>query len=65
MNTSQRGQAIDSVAKILLRGEMSPQTRATIDQTLNEQSAAQSDTAQVDTARLVGLILGSPEFQRQ
>jgi uncharacterized protein (DUF1800 family) len=65
LDTSGRGQVIDSFAKLLLRGEMSPQTRATIDKTLNEQSIAQSNTAQVEIARLVGLILGSPEFQRQ
>jgi uncharacterized protein (DUF1800 family) len=36
VNASQQGQVIDSFAKLLLRGEMSTQTRATIEKTLTQ-----------------------------
>ncbi len=53
-------QIVDRYVKLLLRGDISPQTRATINKTLDEQMMAR-----VDVAKVVGLILGSPEFQRQ
>jgi len=62
-------QLVDRYAKLLLRGELSPQTRATIDKSLGEQTAAVNEGMKgaggTDAARVVGLILGSPEFQRQ
>ncbi len=62
----QPSQLVDRYAKLLLRGELSPQSRATIDKSLNEQMLAKSDgSGQPDAAKIVGLILGSPEFQRQ
>ena len=53
--------------KLLLRGQVSPQTRATLDKSLSSPEIARADTAgtQIDQAKIVGLILGSPEFQRQ
>jgi uncharacterized protein (DUF1800 family) len=53
--------------KLLLRGQVSPQTRATLDKSLSSPEIARSDTAgtKIDQAKIVGLILGSPEFQRQ
>ncbi len=60
----QPSQVIDHFVKLLLRGQVSPQTRATIDKSLNEQRVAMAG-AKVDVAKVVGLILGSPEFQRQ
>jgi len=57
---------VDQYVKLLLRGDVSPQTRATIDKSLRESQSANSGGArQVDVAKVVGLILGSPEFQRQ
>ena len=64
--TLQPSQLVDRYAKLLLKGELSPQSRATIDKSLNEQLLAKNDGSKVtDAAKVVGLILGSPEFQRQ
>jgi uncharacterized protein (DUF1800 family) len=62
-----QSQIVDRYAKLLLRGELSPQSRATIDKSLGEQTMAMNDGSKgsVDVAKVVGLILGSPEFQRQ
>jgi uncharacterized protein (DUF1800 family) len=66
VNALPPGQLVDRYARLLLRGELSPQSRATIDRTLNEQTLAKNNGAgTVDAAKVVGLILGSPEFQRQ
>lgn len=65
-NALQASQLVDRYAKLLLRGELSPQSRATIDKSLNEQTVAMNDkSSSTDVAKVVGLILGSPEFQRQ
>ncbi|MGE0886822.1 MAG: DUF1800 domain-containing protein [Blastocatellales bacterium] len=62
----QPSQLVDHFARLLLKGEISPQSRATIDKSLDEQLLARNDGAnQPDVAKIVGLILGSPEFQRQ
>lgn len=61
-NTNPR-QVVDRYLSLLLRGDVSPQTRATIDKTLDEQMLAKASN--LDVAKVVGLILGSPEFQRQ
>jgi uncharacterized protein (DUF1800 family) len=67
LNAAQPSQVVDRYLKVLLRGEVSPRTRATIDKSLNEQQMAKADggPSPVDVAKVVGLILGSPEFQRQ
>jgi uncharacterized protein (DUF1800 family) len=68
VNPTSPGLIIDRFAKLLLRGELSPQTRATIEKTLGEQSGAigsANNSTNMDVAKVVGLILGSPEFQRQ
>jgi uncharacterized protein (DUF1800 family) len=64
-------QLVDYYLRLLLHGEVSPQTRATIDQNLsgaqlalNESGSNRQEVAQ-SRSKLVGLILGSPEFQRQ
>ena len=62
--SAQPSQAVDHFVKLLLRGQVSPQTRATIDKSLGEQQLAMAG-GKVDVAKIVGLILGSPEFQRQ
>ena len=62
----QPSQLVDRYAKLLLKGELSPQSRATIDKSLSEQLLAKRDGSKAtDAAKVVGLILGSPEFQRQ
>jgi uncharacterized protein (DUF1800 family) len=64
LNTTQTSQVVDHYVKLLLRGQVSSQTRATIDKSLGEQQLAMAGGG-VDVAKVVGLILGSPEFQRQ
>ncbi|MGE0131237.1 MAG: DUF1800 domain-containing protein [Blastocatellales bacterium] len=64
LKTAQSSQVVDHFARLLLRGQVSPQTRATIDKSLGEQQMAMAG-GRVDVAKVVGLILGSPEFQRQ
>ena len=64
--TLQPSQLVDRYAKLLLKGELSPQSRTTIDKSLSEQLLAKNDGSKAtDAAKVVGLILGSPEFQRQ
>jgi uncharacterized protein (DUF1800 family) len=62
-----QAQAVDYYLKLFLHGEVSPQTRATIDKSLSENQVAMADVKndRQDAAKIVGLILGSPEFQRQ
>jgi hypothetical protein len=64
VNMSQPSQVVDHFVKQLLRGQISTQTRQTIDKSLNEQRLAMAG-GKVDVAKVVGLVLGSPEFQRQ
>src|SRR5262245_46873421 len=64
VDLTQQSQVVDHFVQLLLRGQVSPQTRATIDKSLNEQRLAMAG-GKVDVAKVVGLILGSPEFQRQ
>lgn len=64
LDLSQTSQVVDHYVKLLLRGQISPQTRATIDKSLGERQLAMAGGG-VDVAKVVGLILGSPEFQRQ
>jgi uncharacterized protein (DUF1800 family) len=65
ITTGRPAEIVDRYVKLLLRGEISPQSRATIDKALSEQKAAGGNRPGVDVARIAGLILGSPEFQRQ
>jgi hypothetical protein len=64
VDTTQQSQVVDHFIKLLLRGQVSTQTRETIDKSLSERRLAMAG-GQVDVAKVVGLILGSPEFQRQ
>jgi uncharacterized protein (DUF1800 family) len=64
VNTKRQSEVIDHFVRLLLRGQVSPQTRETIDKSLSERSLAMAG-GQADVAKVVGLILGSPEFQRQ
>jgi len=63
----QPSQIVDQYVRILLRSEMSLETRATIDKTLKGELAVNSGQPApgIDVTKVVGLILGSPEFQRQ
>jgi uncharacterized protein (DUF1800 family) len=63
VDTMPPSMVVDRYARLLLHGELSQQTRATI----NEQVIAKADgsKSEIDVAKIVGLILGSPDFQRQ
>ncbi|HEX2488041.1 MAG TPA: DUF1800 domain-containing protein [Blastocatellia bacterium] len=63
-SATRQSQVVDHFVKLLLRGQISPQTRETIDKSLGERRPGVAG-GQVDVAKVVGLILGSPEFQRQ
>jgi uncharacterized protein (DUF1800 family) len=64
VNATRQSQVVDHFVKLLLRGQVSPQTLETIDRSLNERRLATAG-GKIDVAKVVGLILGSPEFQRQ
>ena len=64
VDTTRQSQVVDHFVNLLLRGQISPQTRETIDKSLGAQRLAMAG-GQVDVAKVVGLIIGSPEFQRQ
>jgi len=59
--TAKPAQVVDRLVDRLLNGQVSEQTRRTIDKTLRDQA----EPAGVDLVKIVGMILGSPEFQRQ
>ncbi len=63
VDTMQPSMAVDRYARLLLHGELSPQTRATV----NEQLIAKvnGNKSEIEVAKIVGLILGSPDFQKQ
>jgi uncharacterized protein (DUF1800 family) len=65
--SGQPAEVVDRCVKLLLHGEISSQSRAMIDKTLSENITAEAHggTNSVNIAMAVGLILGSPEFQRQ
>ena len=53
---------VNFLGNLLLHGEMTPPTRATI---LKEVKASQTSGDSIGTRRIAALILGSPEFQRR
>jgi uncharacterized protein (DUF1800 family) len=55
-------ESVDPLARVLLGGGLTSSTRATIEERL---SASSGDAPPPSTATVAGLILGSPEFQRQ
>jgi uncharacterized protein (DUF1800 family) len=57
-------QIADYFINQLLHGNVSPQTRATLEKNLSDPQIARADGS-ADPAKIAGLILGSPEFQRQ
>ncbi len=60
-------QVAEHFVKLLLHGNVSPQTRAVLDQSLRDLQLAQTEAGEkrTEVAKIVGLILGSSEFQRQ
>ncbi len=63
LQTSKPAEVADYFIKTILHGNISSQTRATLDKTLADAQIA--NNGKTDVAKIAGLILGSPEFQRQ
>jgi hypothetical protein len=71
-NDSSKGndeQVLQALGNTLLAGELSPQTRETIEKQLQNPGSGANSLPGVDTSHAVnlitGLLLGSPEFQRR
>jgi uncharacterized protein (DUF1800 family) len=60
---------LDRVAQMLLGGQLSPQTRETLETQLSDpqilQASLDDQVKKVNAAMIAGLVLGSPEFQRR
>ena len=63
LKSAKPGAVADYFIKNILHGNISPNTRATLDKTLSDPNIAGNSRA--DVAKIAGLIIGSPEFQRQ
>jgi uncharacterized protein (DUF1800 family) len=63
LKSAKPNEVADYFVKTILHGNVSPQTRATLDKTLADATIASNNGT--DVAKIAGLILGSPEFQRQ
>jgi uncharacterized protein (DUF1800 family) len=61
--------ALDRAVQLLLGGQVSPQTRETLEKQLTDpqilQASLDDPVKQVNAAMIAGLVLGSPEFQRR
>jgi uncharacterized protein (DUF1800 family) len=60
---------LDRAIQVLLGGQVSPQTRATLEKQLADpevlQATLDDPVRHVNAAMIAGLVLGSPEFQRR
>ncbi len=60
---------LDRAIAVLLSGEVSPQTRQTLENQLNNpqtlQASLDDPVMQINDGLIAGLVLGSPEFQRR
>jgi hypothetical protein len=59
LNSLEKTKLIDESLKLIVAGDISPATRETLMKQIDETKANDS------VAKVVGLILGTPEFQRQ
>ncbi|MEP6767586.1 MAG: DUF1800 domain-containing protein [Acidobacteriota bacterium] len=60
------GRSLDALARVLIAGDLTPETRATIAKQLECRTAPADDpSANTQVPLISGLILGSPEFQKQ
>ena len=63
---SDPARSVDAMANALVGGDLAPETRRTIDDRLKAKTGTAPSEDPSDTlATIAGLILGSPEFQRQ
>lgn len=60
---------LDAAIGVLLSGEASPQTRATLEKQMNDprvlQASLDDPVTRVNSGMIAGLVLGAPEFQRR
>ncbi|MBI1750414.1 MAG: DUF1800 domain-containing protein [Acidobacteria bacterium] len=70
-NTADAKKALDRAVQIFLAGQVSAETRATLEKQLTDpsriagQAALDDSMKSVDAGMIAGLVLGSPEFQRR
>jgi uncharacterized protein (DUF1800 family) len=61
--------ALDRAIQVLLAGQATPETRATLEKQLDDpqilRASLDDPVKQVNSALVAGLVLGSPEFQRR
>jgi uncharacterized protein (DUF1800 family) len=62
-DTTSTEKTVDALARVLLNGSLSASSRETIQKRLNDEAMGADASAPVPL--IAGLILGSPEFQRQ
>jgi uncharacterized protein (DUF1800 family) len=68
-NTADAMRALDRAIQLFLAGQVSEQTRATLEKQLTDpqvlRAALDDSVESVDAGIIAGLVLGSPEFQRR
>jgi uncharacterized protein (DUF1800 family) len=68
-SSSQPDAVLNAAIGVLLSGEASPQTRATLEKQMNDprvlQARLDDPVTRVNSAMIAGLVLGAPEFQRR
>jgi uncharacterized protein (DUF1800 family) len=67
--TARPDAALDTAIGVLLSGEVSPQTRETLEKQMNDprvvQASLDDPITHVNEGMIAGLVLGAPEFQRR
>ena len=68
-SSAQPDAVLDAAIAVLLSGEASPQTRATLEKQMNDprvlQASLDDPVTRVNSGMIAGLVLGAPEFQRR
>jgi hypothetical protein len=61
--------ALDRAIKVLLNGDISAQTRSTLEKQLNDPQVIEAKLddpiKKINVGTVAGLVLGAPEFQRR
>lgn len=61
--------ALDRAIKVLLNGDISEQTRSTLEMQLHDPQVIEAKLVdpikQINVGTVAGLVLGAPEFQRR
>jgi uncharacterized protein (DUF1800 family) len=68
-NSADADDVLNRALKVFLGGQVSPETRATLEKQLNDPQVLQAmfddPVKNVDAGMIAGLVLGAPEFQRR